>query len=67
MNRISFVRSLACSYRTLSMTPLTRIRSFATGMILLEWTYFVEAENVDERITMTPDCAKVRIGYYFDM
>lgn len=49
------------------MTPLTRIRSFATGMILLEWTYFVEAENVDERITMTPDCAKVRIGYYFDM
>ena len=29
------------------MTPLTRIRSFATGMILLEWTYFVEAENVN--------------------
>lgn len=67
MNRISFVRGLACSYRTLSMKPLTHLRSFASGMILWEWNHVVETENVDERITMTPDCAKVRKGYSFDM
>lgn len=49
------------------MRPMMRIRSFATGIVVLERTNYIEAEDVNERITMTSDCAKVENECSFDM